>query len=104
VSQPSCPTSNGDGRRPERVSIRQAAQGRLQKSDYPAVREVQCDLKHGVLRVRGILPTRYLKQVALALVADVEGVDLIINEIEVGGRNPRSRERADETDAPSPTP
>jgi osmotically-inducible protein OsmY len=40
-------------------------------------------LRDGVLRLRGDLPSHYLKQIALAAVAEVEGVRAIVNEIEV---------------------
>jgi hypothetical protein len=36
-----------------------------------------------VLRLRGHLPSHYLKQVAMARAAEVEGVRAIVNEIEV---------------------
>jgi hypothetical protein len=43
------------------------------------------------LRLRGCLPTYHLKQVAQSLVAEIDGVCTIVNEIDVRapGRSPR---------------
>jgi osmotically-inducible protein OsmY len=51
-------------------------------------------LRDGVLRLRGHLPSHYLKQIALAAVAEVEGVRTIVNEIEV--RRPLAKDQAAE--------
>lgn len=59
------------------------AQGRLERSGYSILSQVRCECHGGVLRLSGSLPSHYLKQVALARVAGVEGVRAIVNEIEV---------------------
>ncbi len=59
------------------------AQGRLERSGYSILTRVPCECHGGVPRLRGSLPTHYLKQVAMARVAGVEGVRAIVNEIEV---------------------
>ena len=66
--------------RPETLS---QVEGRLERSGYSALRRVRCDFRDGVLRLRGHLPSHYLKQVAMARAAEVEGVRVIVNEIEV---------------------
>jgi hypothetical protein len=58
-------------------------EGRLERSGYLALRRVRCDFRDGVLRLWGHVPSQYLKQVAMARVAEVEGVRAIVNEIEV---------------------
>jgi len=67
---------------------------RLERSGYSALRRVRCDFRDGVLRLRGHLPSHYLKQVAMARAAEVEGVRAIVNEIEV--ERPPAHGQADE--------
>jgi hypothetical protein len=66
-----------------RTTIDREAECRLRRSGYLALRDVSCDVRAGVVRLRGRLPTYYLKQVAQAVVAEVEGVRRIINLIDV---------------------
>ena len=68
---------------PGSIGVQQAAECRLLDSGYTALSGVRCDFSEGVLRLRGLVFTYYLKQVALAMVADIEGVDLVSNQIEV---------------------
>jgi hypothetical protein len=63
----------------------------LERRGYSALRRVRCDLRDGVPRLRGHLPSHYLKLIALAVVAEVEGVRAIVNEIEV---RPPTRDQA----------
>jgi osmotically-inducible protein OsmY len=56
---------------------------RLTQSPYHAVRRVSVEERHGVLTLSGRLPNYYLKQMAQAAVANVEGVKKIINRIDV---------------------
>jgi hypothetical protein len=62
------------------------AQSRLRRSAYLALHSVDCEFRAGVLTLRGRLPSYYLKQVAQAVVATVEGVQHIDNRIEVVAR------------------
>jgi hypothetical protein len=59
------------------------AESRLRRSGYSALQNLSCDFRAGVLTLRGCLPTYYLKQVALALIATVEGVQQIEDRVEV---------------------
>jgi osmotically-inducible protein OsmY len=68
---------------PSWTDIRQAAERRLQASGYTVLRDVRCDFEGGVLRLRGRLPSQYLKQVAQAVVVDLEGVSTVENQITV---------------------
>jgi len=95
------PATNG-------MNIRRAAECRLQDSGDTVVWDVGCDLEPGVLRLRNTLATHYLKQVAQALVAYVEGVHIVINQMEVGdsvrGKSVRGRESSAKTETPFQIP
>lgn len=56
---------------------------RFRRSGYFALRDVSCDARNGVFTLRGRLPSYYLKQVAQAVAAEVEGVLRVVNRIEV---------------------
>lgn len=55
----------------------------LRSNSYPALRNISCECLNGVLVLRGCVETYYLKQVALAAVAHLEGVERIDNQIRV---------------------
>jgi osmotically-inducible protein OsmY len=63
--------------------IGELARSRLQDSPYFSIRDIDCAYGERVLTLRGRLPSHYLKQVALAMVADVAGVRSVNNTIEV---------------------
>ena len=63
--------------------IRRETEVRFRRSGYFALRDVSCDARHGVVSLRGCLPTYYLKQVAQAVAAEVEGVRCVVNLIKV---------------------
>ena len=63
--------------------IREAATDCLLKSLYYDVRRVLCEYDHGILFLRGRLPSFHQKQVAQEAVARVEGVTQVVNKIEV---------------------
>ena len=50
------------------------------------MQHLSCAFRAGVLTLRGRLPSYYLKQVALAVVATVEGVERINDQVEVATR------------------
>ena len=72
-------------RRPGRPDVAEAARGHLKRSCYPQLRQVKCHFHEGVLILRGQLPSYYLKQLAQEAVMAVEGVEDLINHIEVKG-------------------
>lgn len=78
IETPSTPASSG------RTGIRIEALYRLRRAGYLALWDVSCDLHGNCLRIHGRLPSYYLKQVAQAVVAGVEGVDGVVNLIKVG--------------------
>lgn len=59
------------------------AQERLCASSFVAIRGLTCDVHEGMLTLRGRLPNFYTKQVALSLLADLEGVEEITDRVEV---------------------
>lgn len=63
--------------------IAEGAENSLRHNSYLALKNVRCDYHEGVLTLRGCLPTYYLKQMAQSVVARIEGVQRIVNEIEV---------------------
>jgi osmotically-inducible protein OsmY len=70
--------------------IEEAAESRLRRSGYLALRDIGCMCRGGMVTLRGGLPTYYLKQIAQHLVAEIEGVRGLIDQIEVltaSGRN-----------------
>lgn len=76
-SQPPAPAE------PQWLSIGVEAQRRLRNSPYPSHRRLRCGFRAGVLVVQGQVSSYYLRQMAWALVADLEGVDQFIDRVEV---------------------
>jgi osmotically-inducible protein OsmY len=63
--------------------IAEAAKDRLRKSSYTSLQGLSCEFDHGVLFLRGKLPSFYCKQLAQAVVSGIEGVSRVVNETEV---------------------
>ena len=63
----------------------------LRSNSYLALSNISCECLNGVVVLRGCLPTYYLKQVAQEVVAHLEGVERIDNQIEVVSPAPRPR-------------
>jgi osmotically-inducible protein OsmY len=59
------------------------AERALHSKPYQALKNVSCDWRDGVLVLRGRLPSYYLKQVAQEVVARLEGVEGMDNQIQV---------------------
>jgi hypothetical protein len=75
--------------------IEEALNLRLQRSSYLALRNVRCVCRNGAVVLKGSLPTHYLKQLLLAIVAEIAGDYAIENEVGVTGpsrREPVGRE------------
>jgi osmotically-inducible protein OsmY len=70
-------------------NIAERAESCLRGNSYLALKYVSCEYHDGVLTLRGCLPTYYLKQIAQAVVGRLDGVQHIVNDIEVtsAGRN-----------------
>jgi osmotically-inducible protein OsmY len=76
------PTANTPG-------IAEGAEIRLRGNSYLALKNVSCEYHEGILTLRGCLPSYYLKQMAQTAVARLDGVQRIVNEIEVVGSRGR---------------
>lgn len=65
-------------------AIERAARAELRSSGYLAVRHIQCQYDHGVLALRGRLPSFFLKQMAQSAVARrLRGVTMAVSQLEV---------------------
>lgn len=65
------------------AEVVRVAESRLRNHSYRRLRDVSCECARGVLVLRGRMPTYYLKQIAQAAVAGIDGVRLIQNRIDV---------------------
>ena len=65
------------------AEIAEGAERCLRSNAYLALKNVRCEYREGVLTLRGCLPTYYLKQMAHAIVAQLDGIGNIDNQIEV---------------------
>jgi hypothetical protein len=72
-------------RRPEDADLRDAALEVLRSSAYPALRRLRCDVAGSVVRLHGVLPSYYLKQMAQATLQRLDGIRNVINLVEVQG-------------------
>ena len=63
--------------------IAEEAKGRLYKSSHTSLQGLSCEFDHGVLFLRGKLPSFCCKQLAQAVVSGIEGVTRVVNETEV---------------------
>ena len=75
---------------PRCANITHEARIQLRRSSYLAMRGVSCEVQAGTARLHGRLSTYFLKQVAQTIVAGVEGVRMVANQIEVVASSPRS--------------
>lgn len=56
---------------------------RLEACPYFVLRSVLCEFQHGILTLRGHLPTFFHKQMAQEAVGGLTGVSQVVNRIEV---------------------
>lgn len=56
---------------------------RLADCPYHVLKSVVCEFQHGVLTLRGQLPTFFHKQLAQEAVGGLAGVRQVVNQIEV---------------------
>jgi hypothetical protein len=55
----------------------------LRSSPYPPLRSVECCERGGIMRLKGSVPSYYLKQLAQSLALSIDETWLVQNEIEV---------------------
>ena len=65
------------------ASVTELAQARLLGTGHAELGQLICEHDSGILRLRGQLPNYYMKQLAQELLRDLEGVDQIVNAVEV---------------------
>lgn len=64
-------------------AIGETAERRLRSSPYFFLKTLRCDFEAGVLTLHGNVPYRQLKQFAESIVSRVQGVDEVVNRVEV---------------------
>ena len=63
--------------------IVQAVERRLRESSYYYLRSIRCSYESGVVTLRGRVPTFYLKQTVQSIVEKIEGVEQVVNLVDV---------------------
>jgi len=63
--------------------VEESVRSRFHNSPYFALRDIGCTYQDRILTLCGRLPTYYLKQLAQSMVADLDGVADVVNQIEV---------------------
>ncbi len=66
-----------------RAGVAADAQARLRESSILAGHPISCRFREGTLTLRGRVPTYFLKQMAQELVARIEGVKRVDNQLDV---------------------
>jgi osmotically-inducible protein OsmY len=76
------------------TDLAEVARSCLQTNPYPDVKDLECEYHEGVLVLRGHVSTYYQKQLAQEAVRDIQGIELVVNVVEVVGTNhsPAARE------------
>jgi osmotically-inducible protein OsmY len=64
-------------------AILENAGRQLRHSSYPQLRKITCEFHEGVLTLRGIVSSFFIKQLAHRAVADVSGIDMVANRLDV---------------------
>ncbi len=64
--------------------LRDNIREQLSHSPFVALRRLTFRISQGILILNGRVPTFYTKQVALSLASTIEGVEMVIDEIQVG--------------------
>lgn len=75
------PLGPGSVPRTERIAL--AAAERLRREPHLTMQRIWCAVEQNRLLLRGQVPSFYLKQLAQEVVAGLEGVEQVVNEIEV---------------------
>ena len=68
---------------PDDDGIRTVALELLHSSGYAVLRRLECEVTDAVVIVHGILPSYYLKQVAQEIILRLEGIQGVLNLVEV---------------------
>lgn len=65
------------------AQIARAARQRIEQQSHLSVQRIWCEFREGHLILQGQVPSYYLKQLAQEAVAGLEGVEQVVNQIEV---------------------
>ena len=77
-------TQDGHSPRPSPLlGALEKAEASLRGSSYLALKNVSCELSHGVLTLRGCVPSYYLSEMAASAVCRLDGVDTVVNELQI---------------------
>jgi hypothetical protein len=84
----------------EDAGLRSAAMKLLQSSGYAALRRLQCEIKEGVVIVHGIVASYFLKQMAQAVIQQLDGIQKVTNlvEVRVAGRGEDQEDASSDVD------
>ncbi len=66
-----------------------AASARLRACGYRVLANLQCESRDGVVSIKGVVPSFYLKQVAQALLKGIAEVREVRNLVDVTPHNPQ---------------
>ncbi len=66
-----------------RSHVSDAAHHRLRLVSYPQLRRIVCEFHEGVLTLRGVVNSYFLKQMAHHTIRDLIGVEVVANRLEV---------------------
>jgi osmotically-inducible protein OsmY len=69
-----------------RRDLERIAEARLAASSHPGLRRIRCRSDGEKLILAGRLSTFFQKQMAQEIIAQIDGVDEIVNQIEVDNR------------------
>ena len=77
-------TVNPNTRTPRRALVDRAVHGRLAECPYSFYfNNINWHYKEGTLRLRGCVPSFYMKQVLQTLLKDIDHVTRIVNDVDV---------------------
>jgi hypothetical protein len=65
------------------TSIEGMAETRLHQSNDVELRQIRCNYRRGILTLYGTVSNFHVRQIAQELIKDLEGIDIIDNQIEV---------------------
>ena len=67
------------------AQLARAVETRMRTCHYWHLRSITCESKQGVVTILGRVPSYYLRDLAERLVSQVDGVEEIVNLIQVAG-------------------
>ena len=74
--------------------VGKAAAKLLELSGYTALRQLQCEIIESMVIVRGFLPSYYLKQMAQSILQRLEGIQTVMNLVEVRPDNSGTKDKS----------